>query len=63
MTLGIQIDTRKTELLAKGVKVFDVQGPIFIQNGGQMKNIFGHKDKGTSKNVANTEDKGNFRYL
>ena len=47
MTLGIQMDTRKVEKLERAVQVYKVQGPMFFQSGGTMKNIFGQEAKGT----------------
>ena len=47
MTLGIQMGRRKPEKLERAVQVYKVQGPMFFQSGGTIKNSFGQKAKGT----------------
>ena len=44
------MDTRKAETLKRAVQVYDVQGPMFFQNGGTMKNIFVQEAKGILTN-------------
>ena len=35
-----------TTMRLRSVSLKDVQGPVFIQNGGHMNNVIGNKSKG-----------------
>ena len=45
MSLEIKMPANKTRGV-RSLSLKEIQGPVFIQNGGEMKNVFGQEHRG-----------------